>query len=135
MHTIDTSKPLSVGVALYDNVEMLDTFGPLEMLSMLGAERCEIHMLSEHGGLIACAMGASGAFGPKIDSKPFAATPSLDLLLVPGGFGTFVEIDNSAFLDFLKERDADTPIIASVCTGSALLAKAGLLDGLAATSN
>lgn len=135
MRSIDTSQPLQVGVALYDNVEMLDTFGPLEMFSMLGAERCQIHMLSERGGLIACAMGATGAFGPKIDSLPFADAPGLDLLLVPGGFGTFAELENSVFLDFLRARDQDTPIIASVCTGSALLAKAGLLDGLAATSN
>lgn len=135
MRTIDTTQPLQVGAALYDNVEMLDTFGPLEMVSMLGADRCEIHMLSENGGLVACAMGSSGAFGPKLDSKPFSESPALDLLLVPGGFGTFAELENPAFLEFLEMRNADTPIIASVCTGSALLAKAGLLDGLAATSN
>ncbi len=135
MREIDTSTPLQVGVALYDNVEMLDTFGPLEMLSMLGVERCEIHMLSQSGGLVACAMGSSGAYGPKIDSKPFDDSPALDLLLVPGGFGTFTELENPDYLDYLRARDADTPIIASVCTGSALLAKAGLLNGIAATSN
>ena len=135
MRSIDTSTPLQVGVALYDNFEMLDTFGPLEMFSMLGAERCQITMLSETGGLKAAAMGASGAFGPKVDSQEFSNSSELDVLLVPGGFGTFVELENPTYLDFLKARAGDTPIIASVCTGSALLAKAGLLDGLPATSN
>lgn len=52
-----------------------------------------------------------------------------------GGFGTVHELENDNMLTFLREKSAKTQITCSVCTGSALLAKAGVLDGLKATSN
>ena len=58
-----------------------------------------------------------------------------DLLLVPGGIGTFTELANPKMIGFLRERARAARITASVCTGSALLAKAGILDGHRATSN
>jgi putative intracellular protease/amidase len=81
-------------------------------------------------------MGADGPLGPKaVADHGFDDAPPLDVLLIPGGFGTLPQLENPAMLDFLRARASDTGIIASVCTGSALLARAGLLDGLRATSN
>jgi len=58
-----------------------------------------------------------------------------DILLIPGGFGTRREMNNSAVLDWIKHLAQNTEHLLSVCTGSLVLAKAGLLDGLAATTH
>ena len=65
----------------------------------------------------------------------FDDAPDLDLILVPGGIGTFPQLENAKILSFLRERSKKAQITSSVCSGSALLAKAGLLDGHRATSN
>jgi transcriptional regulator GlxA family with amidase domain len=65
----------------------------------------------------------------------FADCPWLDLLLVPGGMGTRREVENAALLAWLGECARAAEITASVCTGAALLARAGLLDGRRATTN
>jgi transcriptional regulator GlxA family with amidase domain len=65
----------------------------------------------------------------------FAEAPQFDVLLVPGGEGTRREIGNPALLNFLIRQAGTAGWITSVCTGAALLAKAGLLDGRRATTN
>jgi transcriptional regulator GlxA family with amidase domain len=133
---LSTSVPLRVGVLLYPDFELLDVFGPLEMFASLGAARVRIHTIAERAGPVAAAVAADGPLGPRVlADHGFADAPPLDVLLVPGGFGTVPQLANVALLDFLRQRAKSTAIIASVCTGSALLAKAGLLDGRRATSN
>jgi transcriptional regulator GlxA family with amidase domain len=128
--------PLRVGALLYPSFELLDVFGPLEMFATLGATRVRIHMIAERAGPVPSAMAGDGPLGPSAMAEyGFADAPPLDLLLVPGGFGTVPQLENEALLEFLRVRSRTTPTIASVCTGSALLAKAGLLDGRRATSN
>ncbi|NET60335.1 MAG: DJ-1/PfpI family protein [Symploca sp. SIO2E6] len=63
------------------------------------------------------------------------STPNFDILLIPGGKGTRILVDNKQFIQGLKQLCGKAKIIACVCTGSALLAKTGLLDGKEATSN
>lgn len=58
-----------------------------------------------------------------------------DLLLVPGGHGTRALVNDSAFIDWLKQAGLQSKIVTSICTGSALLAQAGLLENHRATSN
>lgn len=70
-----------------------------------------------------------------VAEQTLAAAPPLDILLVPGGMGTRTEVDNDELIAFLRERGASTPVVASVCTGAGLLARAGLLNGLQATTN
>jgi transcriptional regulator GlxA family with amidase domain len=65
----------------------------------------------------------------------FDDCPDLDLLMVPGGVGTMDQITNKKMLGWLRERASKAEIVMSVCSGSAILAKAGLLDGHRATSN
>jgi putative intracellular protease/amidase len=127
---------LRVGVLLYPGFELLDVYGPLEMFASLGAERVEIHLVAERAGPVAAAIGLEGAAGPKsVADYSIDDAPALDVLLVPGGIGTIPALTNTRLLDFLAVRAKTTAVMASVCSGSALLAKAGVLDGKRATSN
>lgn len=131
-----SDKPVTVGAVLYPAFELLDLFGPLEMYSALGSERIQIHMVAEQAGPVSSSMGVDGPLGPKAMADfSFDDVPALDILLVPGGVGTIPELENEKLLDFLRSRSRQAQIVSSVCTGSALLARAGVLDGRRATSN
>lgn len=128
--------PMAIGAILYPGFEMLDLFGPLEMFSLVGDDRVTIHMLAGEPGPIPAAMGNALDAGPRVLADcAFADAPPLDILLVPGGVGTFPALEDRCLLDFLSERAASARVTASVCTGAALLAKAGLLNGHRATTN
>ena len=126
---------LILGAILYEGFELLDMFGPLEMFTALPADLLEVVMIAEKEGTVK-AGSMSGAPMPSVLADySFDTAPALDLILVPGGMGTIAELGNEAMLDFLAERAKTAAITSSVCTGSALLAKAGILDGKKATSN
>jgi len=59
----------------------------------------------------------------------------LDVLVVAGGLGTRVQVDNARLIEWIRERATHLRMLASVCTGSFLLGQAGLLDGLSATTH
>ena len=118
-----------LGAVLYNDFELLDAYGPLERFGCLG-ELVECVVVAEHKGPV------KSSAGPKTLAEfDFEDAPELDLILLPGGVGTLPELENEAMLSFLRERCPASEITMSVCSGSALLAKAGLLDGLPATSN
>lgn len=120
---------MRLGVVLYNDFELLDAYGPLEMFGCLG-EDLEIVVIAEKKGPVR----SSG--GPEtLAHYDFTDAPELDLLLLPGGVGTIAELENEHMLAFLRQRCPGTEITMSVCSGSAILARAGLLDGLPATSN
>ena len=119
----------TLGVVLVEGFELLDVFGPLEMFG-LAADHFEIRLISETGGVVASRQGPKS-----VCDASFQPAPAIDVLLVPGGIGTRREVNNPVLLDWLNERSKQAELVASVCTGSALLAKAGVLDGLRATSN
>ena len=119
----------TLGVVLFEGFELLDVFGPLEMFG-LEADHFEICLISQTGGMVASSQGPKS-----VCDDSFNTAPAIDVLLVPGGIGTRGEVNNPVMLDWLKERSEQAELVASVCTGSALLAKAGVLDGLRATSN
>ena len=126
---------LILGAILYEGFELLDLFGPLEMFTALPPEELEVVMIAQRAGPI-LAGSMSGAKMPTVNADySFDDAPALDLLLLPGGLGTIPELENPLMLDFLASRAATAKITASVCSGSALLAKAGILDGHKATSN
>jgi putative intracellular protease/amidase len=92
-------------------------------------------MVAEQAGPVPAAMGMAIG-GPKtVADYGFDDAPELDILLLPGGFGTLPELENPRMLGFLSQRSKAAQITCSVCSGSALLAKAGVLDGYRATSN
>ncbi len=120
---------MRLGTIFYDDFELLDAYGPMEMFGALG-DKMELVNIAEQAGPV------KSSVGPKtIADFSFDNAPALDLILVPGGIGTIHQLQNPALLDFLKARCPQTQVTMSVCTGSALLAKAGLLDGLTATTN
>lgn len=87
-------------------------------------------MVAEKAGPIVSAQGpqAVAEFG-------FDDCPRLDVIMVPGGRGTPREVENTALIAWLRARAAQAELVTSVCTGAGLLARAGLLDGLRATTN
>ncbi len=117
-----------VGVVLYPGFEVLDVFGPVEMWAYV--PDFQVVMISEKGGAVKSAQGVSA-----VADYSFADAPQLDIMMIPGGVGTRTELNNPAYLDFVRKQDAKTQLTTSVCTGSALLAKAGVLKGRKATSN
>lgn len=118
-----------LGIILYPEFELLDVFGPAEMFgNLLG--QVEVVMVGERAGTVRSAQGPA-----VVTEYGFADCPRLDMYLVPGGIGTRVEVENEALLQFLRARTKEVDYAMTVCTGTALLAKAGLLDGRRATTN
>jgi transcriptional regulator GlxA family with amidase domain len=121
----------TLGVVLFEGFELLDVFGPLEAWGMLAnMGQCKVTMVAERSGAITSAQGpkAIAEFG-------FDDCPRLDLILIPGGIGTRKEISNQKLLDWLKARAEKAEVVSTVCTGTAILAHTGLLDGRRATTN
>lgn len=118
-----------LGAVLYENFELLDLYGPLEMFGNIGPD-LKIIAVAENPGAIKSAQGSS-----TIAEYDYTNHPPLNLVLVPGGFGTFSQLNNSSMLDFIRKVAASSEVLMSVCTGSAILANAGVLDGRKATSN
>ena len=70
-----------------------------------------------------------------IPNHTFESCPKLDILVVPGGWGTRKELKNPAMINWLRIRASEVETLTSVCTGSMLLGFAGLLDGRHATTH
>lgn len=119
----------TLGAILYPDFELLDLYGPLEMFGSVGPE-LRIVTVAEKAGPVASAQGPE-----TVARFDFASAPPLDLLLLPGGIGTLPQLGNAAMHEFLRTRSRTAEATMSVCSGSAILAKAGLLDGRRATSN
>lgn len=117
-----------VGVVLYPGFELLDVFGPVEMWA--NVPEMEVVMIAEQAGPVRSAQGVE-----VIATHGFSNAPKIDILMTPGGVGTYAALENARLLDFLRAQDRTVELMTSVCTGSALLAKAGLLRGRRATSN
>ncbi|MBH0311495.1 DJ-1/PfpI family protein [Alcaligenes faecalis] len=117
-----------IGIVLFDQFETLDVFGPVEMWG--GMPDYEMVMVSQQGGLVRSSQGIETQ-----TSYSFEMAPQFDILMVPGGMGTRSEINNPAMLAFIQKQDQGTQWTVSVCTGAALLAKAGVLKQRRATSN
>lgn len=119
----------TLAILLFPHFETLDVAGPLEMFGCL-PDKIKITLVAEKKGPIQSFQGQY-----LLAETDFETTERFDMILVPGGMGTRTEINNTKLLTFLRERAQLAELTLSVCTGAALLAKAGILDGKRATSN
>jgi len=118
----------AVNIILFENFTALDAFGPAEVFSRF-KDKYQIEYYSLNGGIV------SSSINSKIETQKIENISRSDILLVPGGFGTRVEVSNRTMIDKLRVLGEDSESVLCVCTGSALLSKTGLLDGKKATSN
>jgi transcriptional regulator GlxA family with amidase domain len=121
MHTITA--------LVFDDFETLDLFGPIEMFGSL-PEHYRIQFTSMVGGII---RSKHGVLMQTVAVSELAH--QTDIVLVPGGLGTRQLVYNPSFLQTLIALTDEADWVLSVCTGSALLAKSGVLNGKRATSN
>lgn len=119
----------TVGAVFFPGFEMLDIYGPLEMLSM-HRDAFDIVAVGETTDPIP----ASGGPSTVVD-ETFAQSGAFDLVIVPGGRGVREEKDNPVLREWLRAQAETDALMTSVCTGSLVLAMAGLLDGRKATTN
>jgi putative intracellular protease/amidase len=123
------NQPKRLGIVLFDGFELLDVFGPVELFSRL-PEDYPITFIAPTPGPVRSGQGVEVVATVGLDE-----TAPVDVVLVPGGPGTRSLVEDVEFLGGLTALSSQASIITSVCTGSALLAAAGLLEGFAATSN
>jgi transcriptional regulator GlxA family with amidase domain len=132
-------QPKRVGILIFPDVEVLDFCGPYEVFSL--TRMADPGSRDETGPfevlLVGQALGPLTAVGGMrvLPDVSCAECPPLDILVVPGGWGTRALMQDAALLDWLKTRAAQAELTASVCTGSLLLAQAGLLDDRSATTH
>ncbi|QDY69925.1 DJ-1/PfpI family protein [Qingshengfaniella alkalisoli] len=118
-----------VASLVFPGFELLDLFGPLQFLGML-SDMFEVVTVAENRGPVPSNQGVS------VNSvRTLAEGDDYDLLLVPGGRGTRSGVGNQALLNWVAQAAGNAEVVMTVCTGSALLAKTGFLDGKRATSN
>ena len=130
--------PINIGVTLFDEYEMLDVFGPLELLA-----GCGILPGPARGKIKLCFMSLEPSKAVRPKDGPLTMTDlcidepckALDVLFIPGGMGTRRLCKDMKLSVKLKELAEKASVVMTVCTGSLLLASTGLLDGRSATSN
>ncbi|WP_081238717.1 DJ-1/PfpI family protein [Streptomyces viridosporus] len=120
---------MQIAIVLFDRFTALDAVGPYETLGRL--PDAETVFVAERTGPV---RSDTGALAITAD-RALAEVPSPDVVVVPGGPGQTAQMENGALLDWLRGTDANSTWTTSVCTGSLLLAAAGLLEGRRATSH
>lgn len=122
------SEPFRIGMLLFPGVTQLDLTGPYEVLSRM--QGAKVHLIwkntepvrSEHGMLI-------------VPDRTLAECPPLEMIFVPGGGGVNALMEDEQILEFLRSRAETARYVTSVCTGSLVLAAAGLLGGVRAATH
>jgi transcriptional regulator GlxA family with amidase domain len=124
----------TIGIALFDGAEELDWAGPWEVLAAWAEQwpddGVRVFTLARSKEPVTCAKGLR-----VLPDETWETAPPLDVLVYPGGRGTRRELADEAVLDWIRGLAAGGTVVASVCTGSLVLATAGLLDGKSATTH
>jgi transcriptional regulator GlxA family with amidase domain len=120
---------MQFAIILYDRFTALDAIGPYETLGRLPDS--EVVFVAERTGPVRTDNGNLAL----IADRTLAEVPSPDVVVVPGGPGQTPQMQNEALLDWIRAADTTSTWTTSVCTGSLLLAAAGLLQGRRATSH
>jgi len=128
-----------VGIVIFPEVEVLDFCGPYEVFTVARLDEARrreepspfrVLLVAEAAAAVTTAGGMR-----VIPDCLLAVCPPLNILVVPGGWGTRRQIDNKILIDWIAERGRQVETLTSVCTGALLLAAAGLLNGRRATTH
>jgi transcriptional regulator GlxA family with amidase domain len=122
----------TIGILLYPDVEELDFVGPLEVLGQMATldREWKVVTIAETRGVV------DGTHGLKATvDYGFDDAPPLDVILVPGGFGSRQAIENPRLIDFVRKAAESATYVTSVCTGALILHRAGLLAGRRAATH
>ena len=119
---------ISFNVILFDDFETLDAFGPVEIIGKM-PKAYKLNYFSMNGETVLSSQQIS------VNTLPFSEIDTSGILLIPGGMGTRKLIDDVDFINQIKSLSQEALYVLTVCTGSALLAKTGLLENKKATSN
>lgn len=126
----------NLAILLFDDVEILDFAGPFEVFAITRdlddseTPLFNVYTVAEEPRPIVTRNGLSINPTYTLDE-----CPKPHIFLVPGGQGTRTEVDNPAVIGWITGQAPDAELVLSVCTGALLLGKAGLLDGLDATTH
>jgi putative intracellular protease/amidase len=120
---------MRITVLLFDDFETLDVFGPVEIFGRL-KDLFRIRFASLDGVMIRNYHGVSHPTVPLAELEK-----DTDIFLIPGGYGTRTLVDEGPWIDAIRATAEHASYVLTVCTGTALLARTGLLDGREATSN
>lgn len=123
----------TLAILIFDDVEVLDFCGPFEVFSVTSrfTEPAAFNVITVAEKKTVLTRG-----GLSVNAHHLLADcPKPDILLIPGGIGTRREMNNPTMLELIKQMSGAAEFVLSVCTGSLLLGKAGLLDGLEATTH
>ena len=128
----------TVAVVLFEGFTVLDAYGPIQAFGAAG-ERLEDGSYHRYFNIVTVANQAgpvrSGEGPTTLADYDFESLPAYDILLIPGGMGTRALVEDGGFLTLLARASEGSDLTATVCTGAALLARTGLLNGRNATSN
>src|SRR5476651_2350472 len=108
---------MKVAVLLFEDFETLDVFGPVEILGRL-KDHYQLSFYSLPGGLVKNSHGVSVAT-EKLENIP----EETGIFLIPGGYGTRIEVENNVLIDFIRQVSQQSKYVFTVCTGTALLAR------------
>jgi len=142
MHTeidiLETAAPVNFGVILFPGFQALDVFGPLDALNILSqTQKMNLYIIAATLDPVSTKLpGPKGSdFGQSVvPTDTFETAPPLDVLIVPGGQGTRSP-EVSTAIDFIEATYPTLQYLITICTGSGLAARAGVLDGKRATTN
>lgn len=132
-------RPIRTGILVFPDVEVLDFCGPFEVLSVTRLDEArrrqtaspfEVLLVAETTDPVRTAGGMT-----VLPHTGLEACPPLDVLIVPGGWGTRALLENRRVIEWVAARAARARRVASVCTGALLLGRAGLLEGRRATTH
>ncbi len=125
---------ISIGIFVFDGAEELDWAGPWEVLRAWAAgwpkDGVEVFTFAPRDGVVVCAKGLR-----VLADRTWETAGPMDVLVYPGGRGTRAQLADQHLLDLLRATHRRGTLLASVCTGSLVLAAAGLLDGRPATTH
>ena len=119
---------LVIGILVYPDMNALDAVGPAEIFS--GSRRVDLRLVWKTATPVLTSAGWR-----MVPTTPFAESPQLDVVCVPGGGGQIALMDDQQVLNYLRKQAAGARYFTSVCTGALVLGAAGLLDGYRATTH